>query len=44
MNIINLFQDTIKNKNNILRDELYYEYLKIIHMILDLCKKRKKKL
>ena len=34
--VIRLFFNTIKNKDNILRDDLYYKYLRIIYFILDI--------
>ena len=36
-----MFSKTIENKNNIINDELYYKYLKVIYVIVLLCDKRK---
>jgi len=42
MDVINLFFNTIKNNDNILNDDLYYRYLKIIYFILDIYSNKKK--
>ena len=41
MKIINLFSETIKNDGFVLENEIYYRYLKVIHVILSLSDNKK---
>ena len=42
MDVISLFFNTIKNKDDILKDDLYYKYLKIIYFILNIYSAKRK--
>ena len=42
MEVIHLFIDTIKNEGDILNNDLYYKYLKIIIFILDIYRNKRK--
>lgn len=41
MKIINIFEKTIKNEKKLLGDELYYRYLKIVSIIMNLSIKKR---
>ena len=39
--IIDLFSETIENKDNVIEDEFYYRYLRIINFIIDIYRTKK---
>ena len=41
MKIIIIFSETIKNNGSVLKNDIYYRYLKNIHVILSLCDNKK---